>query len=141
VSFAARPTGYSGPTAPAASLPASLSVANGEPSGTSTASFTMNSNGTYSSVGNSGAPSGTWQTGSGTGSSYDVKVTVSAGAFDSGTTGSWLSLSSNRTWEISTTSLYPGESATATIEIRDASTLSVLASSNLSVEAYIGTPP
>jgi hypothetical protein len=52
-----------------------------------------------------------------------------------------LSLSSNRTWSISTTSIYPGQSATATIEIRDASTLSVLTSSSLSVEAYIGTPP
>ena len=138
MSFGARPTGYSAPLGPAASLPANLYVEQNNPSGSATASFTMNSNGTYSSVGNLSSESGTWQTGSGTGASYDVRVTLIDGSFDSGTTGSWLSLSSSRTWSMSTTTI---QFANSTIEVRDASTLVVLTTSSLFVQASVGAPP
>lgn len=138
MSFAARPTGYSAPAGPNASLPANLNVSDNVPSGTSTASFTLSSGGTYSSVGNAGAPSGTWQTGTGTGSSYDARMTVSGGGFTSGTTGSWVSLSSNRTWSLSTTS---NAFASATLEIRDAATTTVLTSSSFYMDVSVGAPP
>lgn len=138
MSFGARPTGYSAPAGPNASLPAYLSVSDNVPSGTSTASFTLNSGGTYSSVGSLFAPSGTWQTGTGTGSSYDARMTVSSGSFTSGTTGSWISLSSNRTWSLSTTG---AASVTGTLEIRDAATTAVLTSSSFYMDASVGLPP
>lgn len=137
MSFGARPTGYSGPNA---SLPASLYVEDNASAGSSTASFTMNSNGTYSSVGNLSSVSGTWQTGTGTGSSYDVRVTLITGTFSSGTTGTWVSLSTTRSWSCVQSS--PGFKYTnATLEIRDASTLAVLATSDLTVQASVGIPP
>lgn len=138
MSFGARSTGYSAPAGPNASLPATLTVQDEtfQPT-TATASFTLNSDGTYSSVGSLFAPSGTWQTGTGTGSSYEARLTVTSGSFSSGTTGSWLVLSTNRTWT-NTRSGSPGSATgTGTLEIRDAVTLSVLTSSTLTVTAFM----
>lgn len=58
----------------------------------------------------------------GTGDDYEVRMTVSTGSVDTGTTGAWLALTSDRSWTISHASADLGTSqeATGTIEIRHA---------------------
>lgn len=48
---------------------------------------------------------------------YECRATLNSGTLSSGTTGSWLALTSTRTWTCANTA-----SANLTIEIRDAST-------------------
>ncbi len=57
-----------------------------------------------------------WLT-NGTASNYEVKATITAGTFSTGTSGSWLALSSARSWTVARTSL-GSKSCTATFEIR-----------------------
>lgn len=49
---------------------------------------------------------GTWLIGSTTGSSYEARATIVSGSLSGGSdvTGSWLALSSNRTWLVSRSS-------------------------------------
>ena len=70
----------------------------------------------------------------GTASNYECRATVTAGAITSGTTGSWLALSSSREWKVEQGSVGTG-TATLTIEIRNASTLVVLDSATITLEA------
>ena len=127
MSFGARPVGYSAPTA-GASLPANLYVEDIKLGGTAFASFSLDSSGAYTSVGTT-APSGSWKTGSDASSNYEARMSISSGSFDSGTTGSWLSLGSTRTWSM-TQSTSGSQFAQATLEIRNASTLTVLTTCN-----------
>lgn len=64
--------------------------------------------------------------------SYEVKATVTAGALSSGTTGSWLALSSNRSWSVGPVTL-GNANATLTIEIRKDGV--VLDSATITLEA------
>lgn len=93
-----------------------------------TASWSINSDGTYTG--------GTWNSDSGVGSSYEVKMTVSSGAISSGTTGSWLALSSNRSWAV-TDSTQDGnaESATLSLQIRQVGTTTVLDTATITLTA------
>lgn len=73
---------------------------------------------------------GNWVTPTGSaGAAYEARATVTSGALTSGTTGSWLALSTTREWECYAT--YTGgvvvETATITVEIRRASDSVVLA--------------
>ena len=47
---------------------------------------------------------------------WEVRATVTAGSLSAGTTGTWLALSSSRSWTVAT----PIGSATITLEFRDA---------------------
>jgi hypothetical protein len=93
-----------------------------------TASFTISSNGTYTS--------GTWNSSSTVGSGYEVKATVTSGSLTSGTTGSWLSLSSNRTWAL-TDSSQNGDAVQAifTLSIRAAGSATVLDTATITLTA------
>ena len=71
---------------------ADTTVSEAEESANITATFSINSNGTYTG--------GTWNSSSSVGSGYEVKATVTSGSLTTGTTGSWLALSSNRSWSL-----------------------------------------
>lgn len=73
-----------------------------------------------------------WLTG-GTPSNYEVQATLVSGTFTSGTTGSWLNLGTTRTWTRGAT-VGNFQTVTATFEIRDATSLVVLASANITLE-------
>ena len=65
----------------------------------STASITFNSNGTVSSVGNVATYTTDWiDPTSAAPDDYEIRATISSGTMTSGTFGSWLALTSNRTW-------------------------------------------
>ena len=70
---------------------------------------------------------------------YYVRATLTSGTFTSGTTGSWLALSSNRSWNTSYTSNSPGNKmTTATFEIAtDSAGTNVVVSASISLEAYV----
>lgn len=74
-----------------------------------------------------------WLTGSTNGSAYEVFATLTSGTLSTGTTGSWLSLSTNRTWSRASTGGL--QSATLTIQIRDVATLTVQATATISLSA------
>ena len=46
-----------------------------------------------------------WLIGSSSGSNYECRATIVSGTLSSGTTGSWLALSSNRAWAVTRVSL------------------------------------
>lgn len=72
------------------------------------------------------------------GSAYDVRVTVNSGSLSSGTSGSWLSLGSSRSWGVSVSSGGGAASANITIEIRKASSGVVQASTTITISASSG---
>jgi hypothetical protein len=116
-----------------ASLPASLYIWAVRPTN---ASITLNSSGAYSTTG-SGGGSGTWMNG-GTGADYEARATLVSGTLTSGTTGTWLALSTSRTWQRN--SPVSGVlTAQITLEIRlAASPFTVLTSSSVTLEGDSG---
>ena len=74
-------------------------VSNVQVGASSTASITFNSNGTVSSVGNVATYTTDWiDPTSAAPDDYEIRATISSGTMTSGTFGSWLALTSNRTW-------------------------------------------
>lgn len=68
------------------------------------------------------------------GADYDCYATLNSGTLTSGTTGSWLSLGSTQSWNVTRTAL--GSSVVElTIQIRHASTLAVLDSTVVTITA------
>jgi hypothetical protein len=120
---------------PGASLPSSISVMDSRLSPTnSTATFTLSNAGTYSSVGNGSAPSGTWRN---FGASADYQARFTTGGAPTGSAiNTWLSLSAGLSWSV-TDSVVNGASVTAsgTLQIRRASTGVVCDSCALSLSA------
>lgn len=120
---------------------------------TGTATFTLNTSGAaqYTTVGNNSVP--TQGTGSYAGewminppsSQYEARATVTLGSLSSGTTGTWLALSSSRSWTCTTTIGGGGgdssQLCTLTVEIRDAATLQVLDSATISLDAEANSTP
>lgn len=74
-----------------------------------------------------------WLSG-GSAANYDIRATILSGTFSSGSVGTWLNLSGTRSW---TRGAAAGtfQSVTALFEIRNASTLVVLASANITLES------
>lgn len=97
--------------------------------GSAAASVTFANDGTYTSVGNIEGFSGNWITPtSRAGSAYDIRMTVNTGSTPTGSsTGIWLALGTTRSWSLSQSGLGTTE-ANVTIEIRRASSGSVLSS-------------
>lgn len=136
MSFAARQVTTASASTLLVSLPTSIYVA-GESTGTVFSSFTIDNSGSYSSVGLYSAPSGTWLL-SGSASNYEVRLTLTSGTI-SGTTGTWLSLGTSRTWSNTanpgTGFYYVLREGIGTLEIRDSVTTAILASTTLTVHA------
>lgn len=64
------------------------------------------------------------------GANYEARATVTSGTLTSGTTGTWLPLSTSRSWDVQTGA--PGSiEATITVEIRFAPTAEVLTSASI----------
>jgi len=103
---------------------------------TAVASLTIASNGTYTV--SDGDPTGNWATpgASGIGSGYEVRWTVVSGSLSGGTSGTWQSLSSSRTYARNRVGVGSAQ-AVGTVEIRDASTLTVLTTSTVTLEAEV----
>lgn len=77
------------------------------------------------------------------GDAYEVRMTKNSGTTITGTVGSWLALTSNRSWSVTRA---PGEglgtnSANVTLEIRLASTGEVLASATFDIQATVDVTP
>jgi hypothetical protein len=100
-----------------------------------TATYSLNSDKTVQSTNEGGIPN--WLDASGDVSLYEARMTLSVGTFSGGSgAGSWLSLASSRTWFVSQTSV-GGKTATATIEIRLASSGIVQDSATIILEATV----
>lgn len=68
-------------------------------------------------------------------SDYEVRATLNSGTLSSGTTGSWLALTSNRSWSVAQfVNSGSSNAADLTIEIRKGSG-ATLASANVTLEA------
>jgi hypothetical protein len=70
------------------------------------------------------------------GADYEVRATATSGTPSTGTTDSWLALSATQTWTVTRSSLGT-KSCTLTIEVRNASTLDVLASTSITLTATV----
>lgn len=68
------------------------------------------------------------------GANYEARATVNSGSLTSGTTGSWIALSSSRSWTLDQTSV-GAISCNLTIEIRHATSLAVLDTASITLEA------
>lgn len=109
------------------------------------ATFQLNSSGAAQAVmaGNSCNPvagttnyTGEWLLW-GSSSSFECRATLVSGTLSSGTTGTWLALSTTRSWNV-TSSVgagggNAGKNCTILVEIRDAATLIVLDSDNIAL--------
>jgi hypothetical protein len=69
------------------------------------------------------------------GAAYEVYVTNSGDPLSSGTTGSWLALSTSRTWTISKAGPIGFVQADLAVQIRNASTLAVLDTASVTLYA------
>ena len=96
--------------------------------GTSSVTYSVNSNGTSSG--------GNWNSSASVGSSYEVKAVVASGQTPTGTIGSWLSLSSNRSWTLTdgTVNNVPANS-TLTVSIRQAGSTTTLDTATITLQA------
>ena len=67
-------------------------------------------------------------------SDYEVQATLNAGTLTSGTTGSWLALTSNRSWTLTQATVGAATQVDLTIEIRKGSG-ATLASATITLDA------
>ncbi len=107
-----------------------------KPVGTSTAGYRLNTSGIAEKLENlSYTTLETWLV-LGAAASYEARATLNSGTLTSGTTGSWLALSSSREWTVddSVSDASPVE-ATITVEIRNAATLVVVDSAVIDLSA------
>lgn len=79
----------------------------------------------------------TWQ-GGGAASDYDIFATLNSGTVTGSPTGSWLNLGSGRSWTCTRASNIAGTtSAQITVQIRNATTLAVLATGTITLDAVV----
>jgi hypothetical protein len=98
-----------------------------------TATYTIKSDGTITTTAGGSA---TWNSSTTAGSGYEVKATVTSGSLTSGTTGSWLALSSNRSWSKTDSTAGGGDvSAIFRLDIRATGTTTVLDSATITLDA------
>jgi hypothetical protein len=98
------------------------------------ATYTLTSGGLEQATGRSDS---TWLL-IGAASAYEVRATLDAGTLTSGTTGSWLGLGTTRSWNVTRASNIVGsDSATLTVEIRAASSGTVLATATVTITANV----
>lgn len=105
--------------------------------GNQTATYTLESDGDVLSVTTPGGSvdAGDWiDPKASAPSDYEVQATLNAGTLTSGTTGSWLALSSNRSWTLTRATVGTATQVDLTIEIRRGSG-ATLASANVTLDA------
>lgn len=116
-------------------LLAGATIASRSILGTSSAGYELNADGiAYEGVnGSYSAISGEWLL-AGSASDFEVRATLNSGTTPSGTLGSWVALSTTRTWELSAPS---GQvrSCELTVEIRRASDSTVVATATITIDA------
>lgn len=98
--------------------------------------FRLNSNGNRQEELSGGVVNtlGPWVTPTTIASNYESRATVISGSFTSGTFGTWQALSTSRSWNVTRTTI--GTSvASMTLEIREAATLTVVASATIGFSA------
>lgn len=103
---------------------------------TSTAGYRLNTSGIAEKLENAAYTTlETWLV-MGSSGSYEARATLNSGSLTSGTTGSWLALSSSREWTVtdSVFDLNPVE-AEILVEIRNATTLAVIDSATVTLSA------
>jgi len=95
----------------------------------STVNVTFSNDGSYASSGNTQGFSGNWISPvSAAGNAYEIRMTVNSGSTPTGSaTASWLALGTTRTWSLSQ-AVVGTTTANVTVEIRKASTGTVLSS-------------
>jgi hypothetical protein len=75
---------------------------------------------------------------SGSASDYDVRATLLTGTLTSGTTGSWLSLGTTRSWVRTRTLNIPGtDVVTLTIDLSLAGAATIIATASVTIEAEV----
>ena len=119
------------------SLDASYNTINVEFSGTATAGIRLTNAGAVDTrEGATYFNQGDWVTPtSAAGNAYEARVSsVSGGSLTSGTVNTWLALGTTREWFVSR-SIIGAITITFTLEIRDAATSTVLATSSVTLEA------
>ena len=105
--------------------------------GSQTATYTLESDGDVMSDSTIFSPvdEGDWITPKANApSDYEVQATLNAGTLTSGTTGSWLALTSNRSWTLTQATVGAATQVDLTIEIRKGSG-ATLASATITLEA------
>jgi hypothetical protein len=138
-------TGGSG-SSPSIALDANTYIEDVQPApGSAQAQFSLTNAGLTTQLISTGSFNGNpWCVPGAASSNYEVYATLLGGALTSGTTGSWLSLGTTRTWDVSLT--YAGsdidiEIAVLNLEIRAIGTTEILASGGVNLTAFVGTPP
>jgi hypothetical protein len=105
--------------------------------GTQTATYTLESDGDVvtATTGGGSVDAGDWIVPKASApSDYEVRATLVSGTLSTGTTGSWLALSSNRSWTLQRVTVGAATQVTLTIEIRKGSG-AVLASATVTLDA------
>lgn len=105
--------------------------------GTQTATYTLESDGDVISATTDGGSvdEGDWiDPKANAPSDYECLATLNSGTLTSGTTGSWLALTSNRSWSLQKISIGQATQVDLTIEIRKGSG-ATLASANVTLDA------
>lgn len=98
--------------------------------GTATASYSIGNDGRVTTV--AGGFYEYWDSASWSVANYEVRATQVSGVTIAGTLGSWLNCGTTRTWSITGTGSNLG---TMTVQIRDATSLAVLASATITIDA------
>jgi hypothetical protein len=80
-----------------------------------------------------------WLIGSVTGSDYECRATIVSGTLSTGTTGSWLALSSHRSWTVTRSSL-GSKSCTFDLEIGLVGTSTALDTARIFLTATVELP-
>lgn len=107
--------------------------------GTAGVTLAINSNGSLTATGDNVGPldSYDWITPTAGSTTYFVRATLIGGSFSTGTTGTWLALTSNRTWSVSQSGAGT-QTANATFEIAsDSGGTNVVASANIILTADV----
>ena len=105
--------------------------------GTQTATYTLESDGDVMSATTDGGSvdEGDWiDPKAAAPSDYEVQATLVGGTLSTGTTGSWLALTSNRSWTLQRVTVGVADQVDLTIEIRKGSG-AVLASATVTLDA------
>lgn len=119
-----------------------VSISDATPHGNSvspanaTATYSLTNAGDIVHGDGAGTDQGDWISPKRNFGSYEVRATETAGTVTTGTVGSWLALSTTRTWTKTRTSDSPGtDSVTLTVEIRKAGV--TLDTATITIEAEV----
>jgi hypothetical protein len=105
--------------------------------GTQTATYTLESDGDVvtATTGGGSVDAGDWiDPKANAPSDYEVRATLNSGTLSTGTTGSWLALTSNRSWTLQRVTVGVADQVDMTIEIRKGSG-ATLASATVTLDA------